>query len=689
MGIAFQGLDGQAESSGTIPAGMPRMAALERSALLARVSRSLESARDLGRYQRLGGLVLGSLDRRLDALETAVARFSWPVTGAGSGGGDTGARLVTGAGADAKSLLRAELRSGADVDRYYKYFSRGRSAGTDSGLDGRDYAFTVTQGGTEETIEVAVPEGETWGQILDRVAEAVNASSLPVQAEVVRQTAPGQALDFLSKTGAVLALTVAPGHRDQDVELADTEGRLLDGLQLEATSAPLGAPATAPHAVSRISPARAGNYRSDMADPESVPDLAAGTHKLLLGVGGEEVAVEISVTEGMTWENLLQHVAERVRSTDSRFSARVVEGRTASGLPDPAFTRAVGLELALASPKRGQRLSVGEYGGPWLEDVDGFHDPTNGLPNWVTGGERYVATATANGWTEGGIYAYDGTDWTETLPVEGGAVHDADGGQDWFYDGASWSAQAAGDLAHVLGLNATAAPGADAAAHVDGRDLVSETGTFSLDQGRLAVEALGLAGASLPLRVAEGYAAARDRFLDVVEAYNELMDLLLPNEPLFEDGFVAALRAPVADLEADLGGLGVEEVASTGKLWVRAETFWKALVADPGGVRSTLADAGGLLPELSAAMAGARGASLADGLARPQALADSGPSPAVEAGLEKRSLLQEVVDAATTAPRPEQSPYLEFTNLLSGLIRDKRDALAATSATGGLFKADA
>ena len=692
--VEFQGLNQEFTTNRLSESGTQQAApALERSALLSRVSWRFETAERQGRYARLGDLVLETLDRRMGALEDAVARFSWPVSGTPGGGAVHGARLVTPANTDAdvKGLLRAELHAGDDVQRYYKYFSRGRSAATDSDLDGRDYAFTITQGGVTESIAVSVPEGDDWGQVLERTAASINASSLPVQAEVVRQTAPYQRLNFLPKSGAILAVTVNAAYQAQDVAFRDTDGLLTTKLDLTPTSAPVGAPALRRHNVRQATPASASTFVSTMVNPVAAPPLTAGEHRLLLGVGGVDVAVPVSVDADMDWEALLKHIANRINSADLRVAARVVDGEMPTGRLTPAVQRAMALELTLAAPKRGERLSMSEYGGPWLDDVNGFHDPTTGLPNWVTGGERYIAGATANGWTKNNIYEYDGTSWAESTTKAANAVRGSDDGQDWFFDGSTWSATPSGTLVHTLGLNLTSAPGADASARIDGRTVASETGVFTLDRGRLTVDVQAPTGDNLPLRVVEGYAETRDRFMDVVTAYNGLREFLIPNADLFEAGFADSWTVPVAQWNTELEWLGVEELSGSKNLWIKADAFWSALVGAPDRAKTALHDAGGLIPRLGEVTAANRSPSLNAHLIQPRLLRDPGPPPRTEAALHKRSSLQEVVDAATDAPRPKQSPYVEFSNILTEIVQRKREELRQgikTGATGKVFDSD-
>lgn len=686
MAIEFQGLNQefttQTPSTGTAVA-VP--SPLERSALLSRVAWRFENAERRGRYERLGNLVVETLDNRVDALQQAASRFSWPV----SGDSQRKARLVTpasanastadvgGASPTAKELLRAELSAPEDAQRYYKFFSRGRSPYGDSGIAAGDYSFSVTQGDASETVDVSIDADMNWGQALSAVADAVNATSLPVQAEVIRQTAPNQRLEFLSREGSILGVTVSAGHQDQDVSFRDLDGVLTTKLDLDPTETPVAAATVRTHNVASASPASATTYTTVPVNPAGDPGLAAGEHRLLYAVGDVTGTVAVTVDDDMDWEELLQALSNRINATDTELSARVTETTMPTGGLDPQYQRAMQLEVTLDSPKRGDRLALSDYGAGWLDDVDGFIDPSGGLPNWVTGGERYIASATANGWTEGNLYEYDGSAWSETTPEAENAVTNDDDGLDWFYDGSNWSTTASGSLGATLGLNLTAVPGADAAAHIDGRDMTSETSLFTLDQGRMTVEVAAPVGQNLPLRVEEGYAAVQDRMTDLVGAYNDLQSYLTDNADLFEAGFDQTWSDPVADLSAELEWMGVEPTGDAETLWVQSDAFAQALVQDPERMRAALVDApDGLAPRLEAISAANSGSSLADRLVHPNVLAEPEPSPAVEAELAEDATLAEVVSARTDAPRPEQSPYTDFTNIMADIVRRGREQMA-------------
>ncbi len=670
IGTTIQGLASEFETP-RLSTGAAFSTALARAAMDSRVAWRHGQSENRARYRRLGGVVLEALDAKITALETAAARFDWPASGSAA----RGARLTLPANEDAAlaGRLRAALPDAASAVSFYKFFSRGRAGSAVPGIDAGDYTFSVSLGGASEQATVRVAQGATWGQIVADVAAAINGTSLAAQAEVIDQTGAYQNLDFLPKTGKVLGVSVSAGHAAQDLALTDVSGHLLAALDLEATSVPVGPTPTRRYNVATLSRAQAASFVSNQLNPEALAGLSAGVHKLRLRVGDVTAAVSVTVTASMTMEELLVATATAINSSSGELTATVRDGTMSSGLTGrlmPAVQRSRYLEITLASPKLGDRLSLEEYGGPWLEAVDGFHDPGSGLPNWVTGGERYVATATANGWTAGNIYEYDGSAWTETKAVATNAVHSIADDADFFFDSASWSAAASGKLLDILGLTATAAPGADATARVNGTGMTSETGIFTLDEGRVLLRVDGSAGegAGIPLSVVEGMNEVQTRLEDMLGAYNDLRSFVLKNADLLEAGFADAWRAPVADLGSGLSWLGIGELPDSGALWTDNDAFWKAVGQDQDAARALLFDApDGLAPAWTAVAAAVRTPSLADRLIQSTLVADLGPAAWRETANRERGLLQQVIDAASTTKAPAKDPYLET----SGLLRSK------------------
>lgn len=78
----------------------------------------------------------------------------------------------------------------------------------------------------------------------------------------------------------------------------------------------------------------------------------------------------------------------------------------------------------------------------WYTAVLDRYDPTSGLPADPETGDRYLATATANGWTTNNIYEWSGTEWTETVPELGRFVNVLDETTVIYnYNGATWDSK--------------------------------------------------------------------------------------------------------------------------------------------------------------------------------------------------------------------------------------------------------
>lgn len=76
----------------------------------------------------------------------------------------------------------------------------------------------------------------------------------------------------------------------------------------------------------------------------------------------------------------------------------------------------------------------------WQNSVLSRFDPTAATPVGPSTGDRYISTATANGWTDEYIYEWSGTAWTETIPNEGYAAWVEDENKVYVFDGATWVA---------------------------------------------------------------------------------------------------------------------------------------------------------------------------------------------------------------------------------------------------------
>jgi hypothetical protein len=74
----------------------------------------------------------------------------------------------------------------------------------------------------------------------------------------------------------------------------------------------------------------------------------------------------------------------------------------------------------------------------WREAVINYYDPTGGLPSSPSVDDRYISTATANGWTADYIYTWDGSSWSGFVPGEGCTVYNESTDVHQTYNGTTW-----------------------------------------------------------------------------------------------------------------------------------------------------------------------------------------------------------------------------------------------------------
>lgn len=76
----------------------------------------------------------------------------------------------------------------------------------------------------------------------------------------------------------------------------------------------------------------------------------------------------------------------------------------------------------------------------WQDSVIDRFDPTSATPVGPSTGDRYLSTATANGWTVNYIYEWNGSSWDETIPTTGTylSVDDETDGI-YYFGGSSWT----------------------------------------------------------------------------------------------------------------------------------------------------------------------------------------------------------------------------------------------------------
>ena len=553
----------------------------------ARVAAEHQQADAGARRLRLGGSLAAGLDSALRRLNDTASSFAWPTEGVPFA---TNSRLATQSDAS-KADLGVTLPDASNSLQEDKFLSRGFAASTPTSLDAGTYTMKLGFGGKTDKLSVTVSTGDTNADVLQAVADAVNASTLQVDAEVRRQTGSnplgyGVLGPGVIPTGSFLALSVNLTRADSSPTLTDTSGHLAAALDLSATSTPLSPAQTGTHQLTSLSVARPTTYRTGGYDTEAVTTLNPGTYTVDYAIGPASGSVlsgsvDLVIAAGDTWGEVLANMKSVFGSASPAMVSQLVPARrvwdsTTDELHE--VVDALGLEIQLSDPKPGWRLSL-------------------------SGGDNAGATD---------------------------------------------------NILSSLGLNVTAQPGSDGRMVIDGRDQTRTPGVFSVDQGRVAFTQSGTFGEIVPVSVLAPLELMSRGLSDVVTAYNDLRGVLSKNADLLRSGLAEDFRAPVSARSGDLASLGLGE-SGTGKLlWLNADTFVQALTDDPQAVRGTLLGDGastGLLPALAAKAQDALSSGAASLLLPQSAFPErdpflASPTPRTEAEIEKKSQLLDVLDSA-------------------------------------------
>ncbi|WP_319777337.1 hypothetical protein [Maridesulfovibrio sp.] len=457
---------------------------------------------------------------KVKSLSETLASFRWPDQGFGL----SSSRLVVN-DPFLDNKISASLTNKDNFQRYYRYYSRGFSGEAETSLDAGTYKFDMALGSSSRHLEVDVSEGMTNDELLEAVRDAVNDSSLPVQARIFKQNAVGSNPDDLLGIGSALAFSVNTayvvteenrGDSTQDLESAnklsfsDSSGHLISNLKLYATGKPIG---PAEEGLYNLSGAFAGGpsqFLSKSFDANATTSIAAGDYSIDYNIGAESGSIDFYVEAGDDWDTVLTRIANSAASTSDKINAEVVDARLVSPVytgDDYYLIDGKAVSITAVNPKIGERLEL---------------EPGSGL--------------------------------------------------------------------EVLGLNATAHPGADAQMTINGYREVRAPGEFALDHGRVTVELDGNFGESLPLRVVDAVTEMEKNVGLVTDGYNDLRKAILPAADLFREGFADLWRDPVSDNETDLEWMGLKEAEEDKLLWFDSDAFYDALLADPAKVRELLED---------------------------------------------------------------------------------------------------
>lgn len=271
-------------------------------------------------YGRLAAPLLGALGRKLATFEESLVNFAWPVKEFPW----NDARIV-----QPNRLLSlsapSTITEPASEGRLYRLFSRGFEPYQITNLSPDIYSMTLTLGNLSETVSISIDEGMTWNQALKAVQDAVNASSLPVEAEVVRQYRPFSKVASVPGVGKVLLLSVQNQYWEQPLSVVDSHQGLLRSLDFSVPTVPVG-PATARrYDLVSPGPAITTRYLSTVVDPGALAGLAAGDFDFSLAVGGAETTISLEVESDWTWRDVFQAIISAVNGGQDVARAQVIE----------------------------------------------------------------------------------------------------------------------------------------------------------------------------------------------------------------------------------------------------------------------------------------------------------------------------------------------------------------------------
>lgn len=328
-----------------------------------------ESRTQADRQAELRTLLLSGLKNRLVRFADTLSRFEWPEDSIRNGlSVDMDPRL------DGK--VRATVQRGAEMRDYHRLFSRGLEPTEKADLDPGDYVVTLGLGDTSQNLIVTVEDGASNHDVLTALRDAINQSSLPVQAEVVRQTSSGQKIPGLSSIGETLAVAVNGAYAHSDVTLENHTGYLLRPLDMREVVDPVQAPSPKRYDLVAPQTAKPTRYTSNGLDRYAESGLPAGEYAITAAMGDRSADVTVNVAGGDTWEEVTQKLAARLNSSADWLKASTRDENRPyydPRLPDGMVQRPRRfIDVEAYAPKVGERLRLSE-------DVTASPDGSTGL----------------------------------------------------------------------------------------------------------------------------------------------------------------------------------------------------------------------------------------------------------------------------------------------------------------------
>ena len=127
----------------------------------------------------------------------------------------------------------------------------------------------------------------------------------------------------------------------------------------------------------------------------------------------------------------IDKLASNIDATGKGFDADKVDGRNVDDTNENSDSLWTSAQIVSYIQDKINGLS-------WLDSAKSFYNPTGGLPTSPQEGDRYISTASANGWTKNYVYRYIDGDWEEFIPSEGTAIRIDNEDKNYQFNGTNW-----------------------------------------------------------------------------------------------------------------------------------------------------------------------------------------------------------------------------------------------------------
>jgi len=521
-------------------------------------------------YLRLAKPFVLSLEQKLNGLQDALDKFDWPADGLPW-------YKSTLTRADSTLQDKVKATTPHQIIPPYQYLSRGFPANRTANIPAGTYRFSLKINGREQTLSITISDGQTYAKILDTVKSAINASSLPVQAETVHHYSPYQEVDSPS-LGRILAISVNQPYADQKLEIKDTKGLLLKKLGLHPVNEPIPGAKIKTYLLQGRSINSPSLYTSSGFSANREINWGIKKYTFSINVAQTTTDISIFVVDKNTWEEvqiLAQDPQALVKDTadwETKVSNLTFDS---SQIGDNATWASIISQLS------GQGLVV------FPEST--YEDLLSGLARHINSSLTNVLVNVNK--RDVPDYSQDKTLYTSKLFLEVNLKEPKIGQRMYLEDGNN-------SPLDLLGMKSTARPGSDAILNFNGHTYTSASNRFGQDRGKVNIELKKVFGQVLPLKIVQAMEEVHDRLGEVIHAYNDLLLFLRKDEDIFEKELISDWEKPANDLKTDLDWLGIQKTKEKGLLWINGDRFWQALGEDKHRVKRILLDeTKGLIPK--------------------------------------------------------------------------------------------